>query len=431
MTDRFSPRKPLITGLAALAILVGGIGGWSVLTELAGAIIAPGRIEVDQNRQIIQHPDGGVVAEVLIKEGDQVAADAVLIRLDPTRLRSELAIIEGQLYELMARRGRLDAERDGLEAPVYDPLLIDAAAANSDAKTLMDGQTRLLAARLTTFLQQTEQLKKRSGQIASQIDGITAQQAALTRQLELIQKELADQQSLLEKGLAQSARVLALEREAARLEGQVGELTAQKAQAEGRITELDIEVLRLDAARREDAITRLRDIQFRELELAEQRRAVLEQLSRLDIRAPVGGVVYGLNVFGAKAVIRPADPVAFIVPQDRPLVIRANVETINVDQVYPGQAVSLHFSAFDQRTTPQLEGQVTAISADAFSDERSGASFYRVDIALSENEAAKLPEGTVLIPGMPVEAFIRTANRTPLEYLLKPLTDYFAKAFRE
>lgn len=431
MTDRFSPRKPLIIGLSALAILVGGIGGWSVLTELAGAIIAPGRIEVDQNRQIIQHPDGGVVAEVLIKEGDQVAADAVLIRLDPTRLRSELAIIEGQLFELMARRGRLDAERDGLETPAYDPLLIEAATTNADAKTLMDGQTRLMEARLTTFLQQTEQLRKRSGQIASQIDGITAQQAALTRQLELIQKELADQQSLLEKGLAQSARVLALEREAARLEGQVGELTAQKAQAEGRITELDIEVLRLDAARREDAITRLRDIQFRELELAEQRRALLERLSRLDIRAPVGGVVYGLNVFGAKAVIRPADPVAFIVPQDRPLVIRANVETNNVDQVYPGQAVSLHFSAFDQRTTPQLEGQVTAISADAFSDERSGASFYRVDIALSEDEAAKLPEGAVLIPGMPVEAFIRTANRTPLEYLLKPLTDYFAKAFRE
>lgn len=431
MTDRFSPRKPLITGLAALAILVGGIGGWSVLAELAGAIIAPGRIEVDQNRQIIQHPDGGVVAEVLIKEGDQVAADAVLIRLDPTRLRSELVIIEGQLFDLMARRGRLDAERDGLETPVYDPQLIEAAATNSDAKNLMDGQTRLMAARLTTFLQQSEQLKKRSGQIAMQIDGVTVQQAALTRQLELIQKELADQKSLLEMGLAQSARVLALEREAARLEGQVGELTVQKAQAEGRITELNIEVLRLDAARREDAITRLHDIRFRELELAEQRRAVLEQISRLDIRAPVAGVVYGLNVFGARAVIGPADPVAFIVPQDRPLVIRTNVDTINVDQVYIGQSVSLHFSAFDQRTTPQLEGQVTAISADAFSDERSGRSFYRVDIALSESQAATLPDGTVLIPGMPVEAFIRTTNRTPLAYLLKPLTDYFAKAFRE
>ena len=431
MNASFSPKRPLIAGFITLTILLGGFGLWSVVTEISGAIIAPGRIEVEQNRQIVQHPDGGVVAEILVTEGDRVAAETVLIRLDPTRLTSERAIVEGQLFELMARRGRLDAERDGLPAPTYDPLLLEAAAANPEVKSLMDGQSRLMEARTATVVQQVDQLRKRTGQISAQIDGITAQQTALTRQLALIRKELADQQSLLDKGLAQSTRVLALEREAARLEGQVGELSAQKAQAEGRITEIDIEVLRLDAARREDAITRLRDIQFRELELAEQRRALIEHLSRLDIRAPVEGIVYGLTIFGAKAVARPAEPLAYIVPQDRPLVIRANVPTIHIDEVYPGQPVNLHFSALNQRTTPILIGDIIQISADAFSDERSGASFYRVDIALSEGEAAKLPEGTVLIPGMPVEAFIRTANRTPMGYLVKPFTDYLTKAFRE
>ncbi len=427
----FSARRPLIIGLVTLAILVGGFGGWSVFTRLSGAIIAPGRIEVEQNRQVIQHPDGGVVAELAVKEGDRVAVDQVLIRLDPTQLRSQLAIAEGQLFELMARRGRLDAERDGLTAPVYDPELVEVAAQNADVKSLMDGQTRLMEARVGTLAQQVDQLGKRKGQITSQIEGIDAQQTALIEQLELIQKELTDQQSLLDRGLAQAARVLGLQREQSRLSGQVGELTAQKAQAEGRITEIDIEILRLDSTRREEAISSLRDIQYRELELAEQRRALLEQMSRLDIRSPVSGIVYGMTVFATRAVIRPAEPVLYIVPQDRPLVIMSNVETINVDQVFPGQPVVLRFSALDQRTTPELNGSVTQLSADAFTDERSGASYYKAEIALAPGELARLPQGVTLIPGMPVEAFIRTADRTPLQYLMKPLTDYLAKAFRE
>lgn len=427
----FPVARPLIIGLVTLAIFLGGFGGWAVFTRLAGAIIAPGRIEVEQNRQVIQHPDGGVVAELQVKEGDRVLADQVLIRLDDSQLRSQLAIIEGQLFELMARRGRLDAERDGLATPVYDAELVAVAAVNPDVKSLMDGQTRLMAARAGTLAQQVDQLGKRKGQISAQIDGIAAQQTALTEQLALIEKELTDQQSLLDRGLAQAARVLALQREQSRLAGQVGELTAQKAQAEGRITEIDIEILRLDSGRREEAISALRDIQYRELELAEQRRALLEQLSRLDIRSPVSGIVYGMTVFATRAVIRPAEPVLFIVPQDRPLVIMSNVETINVDQVFPGQPVVLRFSALDQRTTPELNGSVTQLSADAFTDERTGVSYYKAEIALAPGELARLPAGVTLIPGMPVEAFIRTADRTPLEYLLKPLTDYLAKAFRE
>ncbi len=427
----WSARAPMAIGLLGLFVLVGGFGGWAVFANISGAIIANGRIEVDQNRQVVQHPDGGVVAEILVDEGTVVEIGDVLIRLDPTQLKSQLTITESQLFELMARRARLEAERDGNEAVTFDPLLLEASKSNVDVPDLIAGQQRLMTARAESIRNEIDQLEKRRDQIANQIEGIEAQQVALDRQLELIFKELTDQQKLLDQGLAQITRVLSLQREQARLNGTMGDLEAQKAQANGRITEIDIEILKLGSTRREEAITRLRDLQYRELELREQRLALIEQLARLDITAPVSGVVYGLQVFALRSVIRPADPVLFIVPQDRPLIINAKIEPIHIDKLSIGQAVNLRFSALDQRTTPELTGKVMQISADAFEDERSQLSFYRAEIVLSEGEQARLPEGTVLIPGMPVEAFIRTDDRSPLAYLTKPLTDYFTKAFRE
>ena len=430
-TARWSARAPMTVGLLGLLVLVGGFGTWAVMTNISGAIIAGGRIEVDQNRQVVQHPDGGVVSEILVDEGTTVEIGDVLIRLDDTQLRSELAINESQLYELMSRRGRLEAERDDRTTITFDPLLLEAAKTNADAPELIAGQERLMTARIESTEKEIDQLNKRRSQIANQIEGIEAQQVSLDQQLSLISKELTDQQRLLDQGLAQAARVLSLQREEARLSGTMGDLEAQKAQAGGRMTEIDIEILKLGTARREDAITRLRDLQYRELELREQRLALIERLARMDIQAPVSGVVYGLQVFALRSVIRPADPVLFIVPQDRPLIINARIEPIHIDKLSIGQEVNLRFSALDQRTTPELIGQVVQISADAFEDERAQASFYRAEIALSEGEQDRLPEGTVLIPGMPVEAFIRTEDRTPLAYLTKPLTDYFTKAFRE
>ena len=427
----WSARRPMTIGLIGLLVLVGGFGSWAVFTNISGAIIAGGRIEVDQNRQVVQHPDGGVVAEILVDEGIEVAAGDTLIRLDDTQLKSQLAINESQLFELMSRRGRLEAERDGTDTITFDPLLMDALQTNADVPELIAGQKRLMAARADSTVNEIDQLEKRRGQIANQIEGIDAQQVALRKQLDLISQELADQQRLLDQGLAQAARVLSLQREEARLSGTMGDLEAQKAQAGGRITEIDIEILKLGTGRREEAITRLRDLQFRELELREQRLALIEQLNRLDITAPVSGLVYDLQVFALRSVIRPADPVLFIVPQDRPLIINARVEPIHIDKLSIGQEVNLRFSALDQRTTPELKGQVVQISADAFQDERQQASFYRAEIALSEGEQERLPEDAVLIPGMPVEAFIRTDDRTPLAYLTKPLTDYFNRAFRE
>lgn len=424
---RWSTRGPMTLGLLALLLLVVGFGTWAVMAQITGAVIASGQIEVDRNRQVIQHPDGGVVAEIVVNEGDTVAEGDLLIRLDASILQSELAVVEGQLFEIMARRGRLDAERDGVDDISFDPVLVAAPT----GPELMEGQKRLFEARLESTERATEQLDIQRAQIASQLEGIAAQQSALATQSTLLGKELGDQQKLLDQQLVQASRVLALQRDEASLLGRMGELTAAAAQAAERMTEIEIQVLTLATTRREAAITRLRDLQYNELELSERRRTLTRQLDRLDMRAPVSGIVYGLQVFAPRSVIRPADPVMFLIPQDRPLVIATRVRPTDIDQIHLGQDVTLRFSAFDQRRTPELMGTVTLVSADIFQDDATGMSYYQTEVQLNEGEIARLPEDMILIPGMPVEAFVRTADRSPMDYLLKPLADYFAKAFRE
>ena len=425
--QRWSTTGPMTLGLIALLVLVGGFGTWAVMAQITGAVIASGQIEVDRNRQVIQHPDGGVVDAILVQEGDAVVKGDTLIRLDASLLKSELAVVEGQLFEIIARRGRLEAERDGETALTFDPLLSDVPQGPS----LIAGQTRLFDARLESNMRAIEQLQQQRAQISSQISGIAAQQTALDTQSDLIQQELIDQQTLLRQQLIQASRVLALQRQEANLPGRVGELTASAAQAAERRTEIEIQILTLASTRREEAITRLRDLQYNELELSERRRTLRQRLDRLDLRAPVSGIVYGMQVFAEQSVIRGAEPVMFLVPQDRPLVIATKVQPTDIDQIHLGQDVTLRFSAFDQRRTPELMGTVTLVSADIFLDDATQVSYYQAEVQLNEGEAEKLPEDMVLIPGMPVEAFVRTADRSPMDYLLKPLADYFAKAFRE
>lgn len=429
--QQWSARTPLIIGFFGLVVLLGGFGYWAATATISGAIVASGRIEVDQNRQVVQHPDGGVIAEIHVDEGDLVEAGQVLITLESRQLVSQLTIVEGQLFELVARRGRLEAERDDSTDITFDPLLVKTAAHNANIDDLMAGQLRLFQARTDSINNEIEQLGKRHGQITAQIEGIEAQNTALTQQLSLIDEELTSQQSLLDRGLAQASTVLSLRREQSRLAGSMGELASQKAQALGRITEIEIEILKLGTQRREESISRLRDLQYRELELREQRNSLHEQIERLDITAPVSGIVYGMKFFTPRSVIRPADQVLFLIPQDRPLVIAAQVEVIHVDKIVLGQEVTLRFSSLDQRQTPELAGLVSKVSPDAFRDDATGLSYYRAEIIVVDGELSKLPEGTTLIPGMPVETFIRTLDRTPISYLVKPFADYFSKAFRE
>lgn len=427
----FSPVIPITIGLLSVFLLVGGFVAWGVMANIAGAVVASGRIVVDKNRQAVQHPDGGVVEDILVEEGDLVREGDILVRLDPTLLRSSLHIVEGQLFELIARRGRLEAERDGLDKITFDPVLLQFAETQPDIAAVSAGQQRLFDARNASQKKQIEQLRNRQTQLENQVRGIEVQMEALKQQQLLIKSELKDQNTLLEKGLAQVSRVLTLQREEARLAGALGSLVAQKAQSRDRIAEIEIEELSLATTRRENAITRLRDLQFNELELAEQRRSLQERLSRLDIRAPISGVVYNLQVSGRRSVVRAAEEVLYLIPQDRPLVIEAQVDTIHVDQVYQTQEVVMRVSAFDLRNTPDLYGSVTHVSPDAFSDPQTGASWYRVEIELPEEELSKLNDDQVLIPGMPVDSFIRTQDRTPAAYLMAPLSSYFEKAFRD
>lgn len=430
MTDqRWSARGPILLGVITVAALVGGFGLWSVATEIQGAVVASGQVQVEQQRQIVQHPDGGVVAEIAVAEGQSVQAGDLLIRLDGEMLQSELAIVEGQLFEIRARRARLEAERDDATRPVIPADLAEIATQRPEVAELVQGQLRLFDARRDTQSREIEELKKRRAQTQSQIQGIDAQIAATAQQTDLIRQELVDQNGLLAKGLAQASRVLALRREEANLLGTSGELIAAKAQAEGRITEFELEELRLAAARREEASTQLRDIGPTELELAERRRALSGQIARLEIRAPVSGLVLGLSVTTPRSVVRAADPILYLIPQDRPLVIAAQISPLHIDEVRVGQKVRLVFSSFSGRTTPDLFGHVTVVSADALSDQKSGLSYYRAEILLDAGEMSRL--GHPLLPGMPVEAFIETPARTPMAYLLKPFTDYFSTAFRE
>lgn len=428
--ENWSSRGLLTTGMITLAVLIFGFGGWSMLMHISGAIVASGQLEVENNRQIVQHPDGGVVAEIAVTEAQSVKAGDLLIRLDGSLLQSELSIVEGQLFEALARRARLEAERDNRPQPQFDGEIAQIAKANPNVAELIEGQRSLFFSRRDTLEKQTEQLQKRGSQIAAQIDGIAAQTGALQVQIGLINAEMTDQKTLLKKGLAQSSRVSELERAAAQLQGDLGEMMASRAQSEGRGTEVELEILRLAAQRREDASAQLRDIGQTELELAERRRALTQRIAQLDIRAPVSGLVLGLQVTSLQSVLRPADPILYIIPQDRPLVITAQVQTIHIDEVHVGQRVRLVFPAFSARTTPEIFGHVMNLSADALIDQSSKQPYYRAEIILDTGELAKISHET-LLPGMPVQAFIETGARTPMAYLLKPFTDYFRLAFRE
>lgn len=428
--SRWKARFPLVLGYLSLTLLVGVLGYWGTTARIAGAVIASGMIQVESNRQVVQHPDGGVVGQINVKDGDRVQAGDILLRLDDTFLQSELSIIESRLFEMMARKARLEAERDGQEDYAMPPHIAALAEDHADMGPLFAGQRDLFMARRDTKHAELEQISEQRGQVEDQITGSTAELAALNEQLELISQEHVDGETLLQSTLTQTPKTLILQREAASLKGQIGRLQAAIAQLEGQITALNMKELSLDTIRREEAIAHLRDLEPQISETAQRRLTLLEQMSRLDIRAPVSGTIFGSTLFTIKAVIQPAAPLMYVVPQDQPLVVSAHIDSIHVDQVYMNQEASLRFSALDQRRTPEIRGVVSKLSADAIIDEATGATFYQVELIPLADDLPKL-RGQSLLPGMPVEAYIKTSDRSPINYLTKPLMDYFNAAFRE
>lgn len=428
--DGWSARGYVGTGITCVALLAIGLGGWGSTARLEGAVVAAGQLRVETRHQVVQHPDGGIVAQIFVEEGDPVARGEVLIRLDGSELRSEMAAVESELHEVMARRGRLDAEASAGGKIAFAPELLTAGRADPAVRSIIEGQEHLFEARRDTMIREIAVMHARQVQIRDQIAGTRSGIAAVARQRALIGEELNIQRGLLEKGLAEASRVLALEREAARLDGERAAAIAEIARLEGQISQIDVEILHRGDSRREQAIGEMRDLGVRELELRQKRSQLGERLSRLDIRAPMEGIVLDMSVHTLGAVIRPAEPILQIVPQDAALVVDAAIDPLHIASVAVGQKAGLRLAALGVSATPVLNGVVSGISADALAGRETERPYYRVEVAIAPGEITRL-KGQRLIAGMPVEVFIRTAARTPLEYLLKPLSEYVARAMRE
>lgn len=423
---RWGGRFAFLTGFFALALLVGLLGVWGTQTKIAGAVIAPGLIKVESNRQVIQHVDGGIVGSIHARNGDTVKVGQVLLRLDDTDVRSELAIIEQQLLEATARIARLRAERDG--APEFAVDL--AGLKHLSADDVISGQRRLFQAHRTSLDNELAQTQEQVIQTQEQVTGVDAQIEAIDVQIDLLNQEITANEHLDEQGLLIRSKLLEQQRNRARLQGERGRLVALRGQHLSAIAALELGKIRLKTTLREKAITELRDLESDRAELLEKQSVALRKLARMEITTPVAGIVYGSQVFALQSIIQKAKDIMYIVPQDQALVVSARVPAPDVDQIVAGQKVSLRFTALDQRFTPEIFGILSTVSADSFFDKKTGKAYYEVEISPLETELTKLGEQS-LVPGMPVDAYIRTAERSPLSYLTKPLADYFYRAFRE
>jgi len=423
-----SLRHHLLGGIVVALLLTCGIGGWAATTELSGAVATSGSVVVDSNVKKVQHLTGGIVGELLVREGDHVRAGDILMRLDETTLRAGLAIYAKGLDEMRARKARLASERDRAEQMVIPPGLLDNASA--DLVAALDSERKLFELRAAARRGQKSQLRQRIAQLEDEIRGYAAMQQAKAEEIELIQRELTGVRNLWEKNLIQITRLTVLEREAARLKGELGQSTASTAQVRGKVTEIELQIIQIDQELSSEVAKELREIDGRIGEFIERKVTAEDQLKRVDIRAPQNGVVHQLNVHTVGGVVGAAEPVMLIVPETDLLTVEAKISPSDIDQVYPGQVANLRFSAFNQRTTPEIFGKISRISADVTPDQRTGQNFYTARISIAPEELARL--GTVkLLPGMPAEVFAKTYDRSVLSYFVKPLSDQVARAFRE
>ena len=424
-----SLRRFQVVGFLSVLLMVGVVGSWANFTELSGAVIAPATIMVESYSKKVQHKEGGIVGDIRVKDGDRVEIGQPLVILDNTETKSELAIIDGLLDEALAKRARLEAQRDRAAAIIFPPEVL-ARAGEPGVAAIMAGQTKLFNARLQAIVGKKEQLTQQIGQLTEQIGGLESQKISKEKQLTLITAELTDLKDLQSKGLVPISRVMAMDRETARLEGERGELVASKASAEARIAEVKLQILQIDEEDLSQTLTDLREIEGKVAELKERKVAIVSRLERMVIKAPITGDVYQLAVHTIGGVIAPGESLMLIVPEADELILQAQVMPQDIAKVQPGQIAHIRFPAFNSRLTPEIAAKVTQISADTSRTDASSPAFYSVRLMISATELAKLGSNK-LKPGMPAEAFIQTKAQTPLTYFLKPLTDQFAHALRE
>jgi HlyD family secretion protein len=424
-----SIRLHLIVGLTVVVLLAGGLGGWASTAEISGALIAPGSIVVESSVKKVQHPTGGVVGEVRAHDGDLVKAGDVVVRLDDTVTKANLAIVTKNLDGMLARAARLQAEQQGLDKVVFPAALLDRAN-DPDVKNVIASEAKLFEVRTTGRIGQKAQLRERIQQLKEEISGTQAQEQAKDQEIALVEKELVGVRSLYDQHLVQLTRLTTLERDAARLAGERAQYVATMAQAKGKITETELQIIQVDKDMVSDVSKDLREANDKIGEYVERKVTAEDQLRRVDIRAPQDGMVEQSTVHTVGGVITAGDAIMMIVPQADDLQVEAKVNPQDIDKLQIGEKTLLRLSAFNQRTTPELNGVVIRVSPDVTTDQRTGQSYYTIRVSMPPAEVARLGE-VKLIPGMPVEAFVQTGDRTMLAYLIKPLRDQLMRAFRE
>jgi HlyD family secretion protein len=426
---RHSIRRRVFAGVTLFALLVTGVGGWAASTSISGALIAPGSIVVDSNTKKVQHPTGGVIGELLVRDGDRVKAADVVARLDQTVTRANLAIIVKGLDEFTARKARLTAERDGADTITFPQTLV-ARAHEADIAQIIHGEQKLFELRRSARSGQKAQLRQQSEQLQEEIVGLAAQQKAKVREISLINRELEGVRELFKSNLVPLTRLTLLEREATRLDGEQAQLIAAVAQAKGKIAEIELKIIQIDVDLSSEVAKEMREIDAKIGEFVERRVSAEDQLQRVDIRAPQDGTVFQLSVHTVGGVVSPGETIMLIVPNDESLSVEAKINPQEIEQVQLNQKTVLRFSAFNFATTPEIYGHVSRLSADTTSDQRTGQTYYTIRISIAADELSRLGH-VKLVPGMPVECFIQTGERTALSYFLKPLQDQMMRAFRE
>lgn len=425
-----SIRRHLAVAIGLSAALVVGVGGWASLTMISGAVIAPGQLVVESDVKKVQHPTGGVVGELRVREGARVKAGDVLIRLDQTQTRANLDIVLKALDELAARRARDEAERDGASSIAFPPDLLARRDADPSVAHLIDGETRLFVSRVAGREGQKAQLRERVAQLRQEITGLTEQASAKEREIALIGEELKGVRELFRKNLVPFSRVTALERDAARLEGERGQLVAATASAKGKIAETELQIFQVDQDMRTEVGKDMAEVRAKWSEYVEKRVAAEDQLKRVDMRAPQDGTVHQLTVHTIGGLVTPSEPAMLIVPAADQLLVEVRIQPQDIDKVRVDQPAVLRFPAFNARTTPEIGGVVSRVSADVTQDLKTGIAYYTARIRILDDQRERL--GNVrLVPGMPVEAYMQIGDRSVISYLTKPLTDQIAKAWRE
>ncbi|WP_163263987.1 HlyD family type I secretion periplasmic adaptor subunit [Chelativorans alearense] len=424
-----STRLVSTVGLASTLLFVFGFGAWASLAPLSGAAIAPGVVAAGGQNQRVQHLEGGIIDKILVREGDRVNAGQPLFELDGTSARAQYNRLQKQLVALMARAERLAAEWDGADSLIFPESLEEMASSEGEDGVLAEQKTEF-DTRLARHRQELFILNQRISALKDQIEGMAAQQVAVERQLEIVRDEAERKKGLLDKGLTDRSEYTALLRSEADLLGQLGQTKASILTSRTQIAEAEEQIARLKTQRVEAAVSELNDVRVEIADAQEQRRAAKAVLDRVVIRAPSDGIIVKMAYNSRGSVVRPGDPLLELLPTATDLVIEARVSPQDVDVVKIGQEARLRFSALNARTTPTVDATVIYLSADRLVNPDNEQAYYTARLRMTD---ALPPEITLeqIYPGMPVETYINTSERTFFEYLAKPVIDSFSRAFRE